>query len=216
MTIPMPGEQVSLHPTGPLIAPPVQAGIVPVRPTTWPMVIGVIAIVIGGIGILSNGCGGLLGPLIQSQMAGMFPQGSNPMLDIQVTIGKKYLWFQIGNALTLTALGILLIAAGVGIIRRRSWARRSALAWAWLRIVVCIPASYVGYMIAMETMQALANASNSGAAGAPPMPGGFMMLFQVFGAVGVVIGTAMVCACPVFTLIWFNRRTIRVEVAQWK
>jgi hypothetical protein len=179
------------------------------------LVLGVIAIIIASLGILSNGCGGVVAPLVQAQMAKMVPPGSNPILDAQVAIGKKYLWFIIINAATMTGLGVVLLSAGIGMVRRRPWSRVAILTWAWLRTVYALPASYVGYLNAMETMNAMVTASNSGAPGTRPLPAGMSAFFQVFGAVGVFVGAAMVCAFPIFALIWFNRGKIKAEIASW-
>lgn len=187
----------------------------PTQPSTWPMVCGTIAIVLASLGILSNSCGGVAGPLIQTLMAKIAPPGSNPMLDAQVVIARKYVWFQITNAAILSVLGIILLCSGIGCVRLRPWARMAALTWACLRICYTVPATYLGYIMAMDMMQIMINAANAGSAGTRAFPPGMMSIFQILGVLGVILGGALVCALPLFTLIWFNRPKIKSEVASW-
>src|SRR5207244_12013833 len=115
----------SQPPSSPPIVPGA-FGINPARnlPSIWPTVIGVIEIVVGSFGVLAYGCGGTLGPVMQSFMMNMMKQmkqQSNPIMDAQSAVMAKYQVYQITNALVLAAIAIILIVAGIALVKRRRW-----------------------------------------------------------------------------------------------
>lgn len=199
--------------------PPVHRGAVPVQPPSWPMVLGVIAIVIGSLGILGHGCAGIVGQLMQPffvNIARKSAQGNQSIFDAQMQITAKYLPFQIANIVVMTGLSVLLVIGGIGLAKRRAWSRGAFMTWAIIRIAYVVPASYIAYCMTTEMMQKMASAAASGAASGPAMPGGFGVFFQAMGVVGVIAGGIMVCLMPLFALVWFNIPKFKHEMAGWK
>jgi len=153
------------------------------RPTVWHKVIGIIAIVFGSLGIVCTPIGlaaNTMNPaVVQTQE--MFPD-----------------WWQSYNIFS-SFLGIgfavLLLVAGISILRRRPSGRTLHLIYAGVAMVMCI----VGVLI---------TASMFNASSIPPEVRAGMMIGMVFG---VLFGSAY----PIFLLVLFLRAKIRDEVASW-
>ena len=193
----------------------------PARVSSWPTALGVLAIVIGSLGIIAYGCGGTFGLLTQSAMYRAMKStgaGTADIFDAQAQVTTKYMPFTIANGVILSGLAILILIAGVGMLRRRTWSRRCALTWAVLRIVYAVPAAYLSYRLTQEMMQAMTNAmatTPNPSGGTMTMPAGMSSIMQIFGVVGVVITFFFTCAMPIFALVWFNLPQFKREMAGW-
>ncbi len=181
-----------------------------VPPSTWPTVIGVIAIVLGGLGALF-GCLGAFSPLFMGMMQSVVPEGQvtglEGMMDWAV-------WL-VAVSIVSMLIAVLLLVAGIGITKRRAWGPKVALVWAGLKMIFVIVHSVASYLIQIaqfEAMQeAMANDQNM-----PAGMGALMgSLMQAFGIFGLLIGVLWGWALPVFLFIWFARKKIRTETAGW-
>ncbi len=194
----------------PAMPPPSDPAEVPPSPSTWPTVIGVIAIVLGGLGALF-GCLGAFSPLFMGMMQSIVPEGQvtglEGMMDWAV-------WL-VALAVVSMLIAVLLLVAGIGITKRRAWGPKVALVWAGLKMIFVVVNSVIGYLVQIaqfEAMQeAMANDQNM-----PAGMGAFMgSLMQAFGIFGLLIGVLWGWALPVFLFIWFARKKIRTETAGW-
>ena len=198
-----------------LTAPPSVAGAMPTMPSTWPMVIGVVMIVLASMGMLAYGCGAVINtvwPLTMSKLA-QSQAGQDPAITAQLDLSRRFMAWNVSNAIVSAGLSFTLLMAGVAVVRRRPWCARLSVVWAIARVLWAIPASYVGYCIAIESFQAMEKAS---ADAGRPMPNGFGVIMHSLGAVGVAISLVVACALPAFVLIWFSRSKIKNEIAQWR
>jgi len=198
-----------------MTAPPSVAGAMPTMPSTWPTVIGVVMIVLASLGMLAYGCGAVantIWPLALSKLA-QSPAGQDPAITAQLDMSRRFMAWNVFNAIVSVGLSFMLLMAGVAVVRRRSWCARLSFVWAIVRILWAIPASYVGYRIAIESFQAMEKAS---ADAGRPMPNGLGTIMHSLGGVGVAIGLVLACALPAFVLIWFSRSKIKNEIAQWR
>lgn len=197
--------------------PPQYPGPIPTQASAWPTVIGTILIVIASLGLLFNVCGGVMStimPAIMSKVAESSPQANDAVFQAQIAVMQKYMGWSIINALVMLALSVIMLMGGIGIVRRRRSGVTMSRLWAVLRIIWAIPASYVGYVVSMETFKAMEQASaDSGQTG---MPAGVMGFMQGLGVIGVIIGFVIVCLLPGFILIWFALPKIKAEVATWR
>ena len=199
--------------TGPQIPPPTPmttptvAGAIPPKPSSWPMVIGVIAIIFGSLATL-GGCFGLVSSLFLDQFMSLVPQGEAEEMTSALDGLKPALI--ISGALTMV-LAIVLLIGGIGLLRRRAWGRSTCLTWAVLKIVLVVGGSVLSYIVQQAQFQAMAEDPNM----AGSMPGFLPALMQAMGVVGLVVGVLWGWALPIFMLIWFSRRKIKVETAQW-
>jgi hypothetical protein len=176
-------------------APPTQPGALPVAEpaTKWPTVLGIIGIIVGVLGAMSAAWGIVSFSLFPEMMRAMPPEAVAAMEKMK------------GLTIALSAVGlpvaVLLLASGIGLVRRRRWSVSTAKIWAALRILVAIAGSVGGVLMQDAMMQ-----GNPGMAG---MPAGFMRTMQM-------IGFAWGCGLPVFFLIWLSRAKIKAEVASWR
>ena len=189
------------------IVPPTDAGAIPPKPSSWPMVIGVIATILGSLAVL-GGCFGLVSSLFLDQFMSLVPQSEAAEMTSALDGLKPALI--ISGALTMV-LAIVLLIGGIGLLRRRAWGRSTCLTWAGLKMVLVVGNSVLSYIVQQAQFQAMAEDPNM----AGNMPGFLPALMQAMGAVGLVIGLIWGWALPIFMLIWFSRRKIKAEIAQW-
>ncbi len=187
----------------PPAAPPTTPAPIAAEPSHWPTPIGVIAIVLGALGFL-GGAANLLQPLILDFVAAAMPDQMKAQMDVT----RRWM----PTTMTLNAfqslLALLLLVAGVMVLRRRPAGATLAVTWAILKMIVAVAASYVGYLVQGETMKAIAEAGQS--------PPGFAAFSGPLAILGLALGLLWGWAFPVFMLIWFARRPIRREVAAWQ
>lgn len=179
-------------------APPTRPGPLPAPPRTskWPTILGVIAIVLGVLGVL-GGVWGFVAPAVMPHIMPDIP--SEVAAELERTKG----WTMISSALTL-ALALLLAVSGVGLTNRRLWSVSVARLWAVLKMLLVV----VGVGMAWQ-IQSVSFRANPGV---PPGGTGFTTSIQIMSLVfGLVWGWAL----PVFMLIWLSRPRIKAETEAW-
>ena len=187
--------------------PPTTPGALatPPRQSSWPTAIGIIAIVAGAFGTL-GGIWGTIAPFLMSSMGEWFgtmaPGQPNTFAMLE---GVKY--YMAGISFMGMVLAILLLVGGVMLIRRRSAAAKPLVYWAIFKILYSIVACAINWFVQQEQFaQMQQNMPQQG------MPQYFT---TVFLDVTVVISLLWLWALPVFILIWFSRRKVKSEVADW-
>lgn len=192
------------------MTPPIDAGEIPQQPSAWPKVIGVITIIFGSLAIL-QGCVGAVSSLFMSSLSAIVPAEQAAVYDAMEDLKP---WMIIGAVLAL-GLGILLLVAGIGLVRRRAWSPTACMVWAGIKMVFVVGYTILGDMAQQaqfEAMQEMMQQDPNMPAAMPAMMGSFM---QVFGVFTIVLGILWGWALPVFLLIWFARSKIKAEVAGW-
>jgi len=188
------------------VAPPTQPGMVSVPQqgeTGWPKVIGIIAIVLGSLGVL-GGMYGVVSPLLLGWMADMMPPGQATSLAV---IQEFSIWVVFGSLLGL-AVATWLLFGGIALVKRRRSSRKICLGWAVVKMVFVVANTVASFAMAESQMEAMAQDPNL-----PPLPAGFASGMAIFGAgFGVCWGWAL----PVFMLIWFSRSNIKSQMALWE
>jgi len=187
------------EPLHPLITPatppmqPVPSG----DRSTWPTVLGTIAIIFGAGGIL-GGVWGIVSPAVMealvSSAPGPAPESFREMLDVMSA------WRVWTTPLALLGIGAagLLLAAGVLVIKRRPKATKALKMWAVLRIVLVLAGCALGLVL----QNSLKDVS-----GAPPL-----QIAWVIALFGLLWG----CALPVFILVWLTREGVKTEIRRWE
>ncbi|MFQ5491092.1 MAG: hypothetical protein ACE5GE_10250 [Phycisphaerae bacterium] len=166
--------------------------------------LGMIGIILGALGML-GGLWGMLSPLIVSFMSSRMPPGAEHAFDATERIKT---WIVAGSILGLLVAGLLL-AGGVGLLRRRLWGVSCYRFWAVLKILLV--AINLGVAIAMHatTVEILQSSSPQGSV-IPPGLASFMTV--IIPALTLIWGWAL----PVFMLIWLARTKIKAETATWQ
>ncbi len=195
-----------MEPHEPRFAPPLAptANPAPAEPASWPKVLGVICIVFGGLGML-GGVWGIMSPLFNEWLAALMPPEQQATMEAAAKVNPH----PVATSLFMLAIAALLLAGGIGLVRRRGGAIGLLKAWAVIKILWVIVGTFLGLHASPELMEGVQKQM-----GSSPAPGmeAIMWASVVFG---IVAGILWVCALPVFVLIWFGRRKIRNEVASW-
>jgi len=178
----------------------------PKRKSTWPTIIGVIAIVFGILGILVYGVCGIVGQFFGGQFMSMM---NTPDADAQIAAMEQYKWLNVGVGLLQAILAVLLLVAGIAMTRRRANCRSMAMMWACAKILIVALGSAVGFFAQQAQFEAIAQQQATVPPGMQQMQGGMLI-------VGVAFGVAWGWALPIFMLIWLNRQKVRDEVAGWE
>jgi len=197
-------QELNSQPQAPVV-PPTQAGqmYIPTQPSKWPTVIGIIAIVFGVLGAL-GGIWGAITSIFMDKMMFMTPPGQR---DHIVDSMREMSGLTIVGGLLSMFAAVLLFVAGVGLVKCRPWSGKLCNTWAFLKIVVLIFSTYVGYMTQQAMMEAMIQ-NNPNMAANPGM--------MIGASIGVFIGLVWGLALPVFMLIWFSRAKVKQEVATWR
>jgi hypothetical protein len=119
------------------------SSVTPVRRHPAPRVLGILSIVFGGIVVLMS--------LVGMSMSGLSTFEKLPGFDMDAT--QRYLDALEPAAtilmMTMIAMSAGLIAIGIGQLRYRQWARKAALAWSVLGLVVIVGLVLHHYMLVM-------------------------------------------------------------------
>ncbi len=194
------GNDESRPPEPPVTAPPSEMGeMVPV-PSSWPIAIGIIGIVLASLGLF-GGCCGLVSPLMMNFFKGM-ASGNMPQQRIdQIFASQPPTMWIIPASLVGLALSTLMLVGCIGLTRRRAGGVSLCKAWAWINIPWTLIVLVVGSYFQLRVP-----------AGAQQMGAGF----QYFGVViGACYGLSFGVGFPLFLLIWFARRPVKDDIAAW-
>lgn len=198
------GDPYSRCEAAPLVPPTRPGGLEgPPRPSTWPKVIGIIAIVFGALGIL-GGLYGILGPWIVEEIASIMPRGTEGTLDVF----RESAGWLIGTSIVTTGVAALLLAGGVGLLKRRRWSVGTCRAWAVLKMLLVLVNTVVGYYLQHASLTSISEQTPAGAQISPEFVDAMVVL-------GLIIGVAWSWALPVFMLIWLGRGKIKSETSAW-
>jgi hypothetical protein len=188
------------------ISPPTEPAEMPVyrRRSSWPTVIGVIAIIFGALGVLGAVWSAIAPAFMGSMMAAM-PHDQFASMESMKDFNSWMAPFSVLGG----GLGALLVVAGIGLLKHRPWARTLCMAWAGLKIVLVLVSSVLGSYMMFRLFSAMASRQDTNV---PALGPGMTAVFFVFGlCLGLVWGWAL----PVFVLIWMSREKIKTEVGAW-
>ena len=188
-------------------APASVPGMIPPAPSVWPTVIGTISIVLGAMGLLCYGCGAI-GELVTPLLANVVPEealGPQPE--------GAFLVYWIASHCVALLLSLWLLVAGIGIAQRRAWSRSASVGWAITKMVAAVGDTVLAFVFISEMATHVSESWTGGQPQAPQAPEGVV---EVFLAFMIVLGFFFALIWPVFLLIWFARRRVRAEIAQWR
>jgi hypothetical protein len=184
------------------MAPPTEPGEIERPRTQWPMVVGVISIVLGSLGVL----GGLCGTIGQLFMGTLMSMAEDPEAQKMAGAMAAATPYQATSGVMMLIAAALLLASGIGLVRRRRWGVKLSVVWAVVRIVFAVAQAVLAYLAHEAMMRELAKDPSI------PLPPGMMWMGGLMGAaIGLVWGVAY----PAFVLIWLNRRAVKEETAEW-
>ncbi len=192
------------------MTPPTDAGAIPPRKTTWPMVLGIIAIILGSLATL-RGCMSIGSSAMFGLFASAMPEEQAEMMEATKAFAPLIM---ISSGLTM-AIAIVLLIGGIGLTKRNPRSPKTCKIWAGLKMVLVVYSSIVTFLSTQAQMEAMQRMLEEDPNTAAAMPGFFGTLMAIIGPVILVFAIVWGWALPIFMLIWFSRRKIKAEVAQW-
>ncbi len=192
--LPIGGEEIGEPPPGP--TRPAPAG------SSWPDVMGIIAIILGAIGILSK-MGAIFYPFIRPVAVGFISRS-----DLPGTI-ESFLGFLpdpmvvMLSGMVEMALAALLLAGGIFLKNRRRLGVLLLKIWAWISIPWAVLETGLAHVLVQRMLPRLPHIQ-----GVEIPLGGFIQA-------GIFFGLIISLAVPIFALAWFGSRSTSAEVADW-
>ena len=170
------------------------------RTSNWPRVIGVISIALGALAVLGAAVG-----LAMQAISAAVGRGRTPFFAMPESMAA---WNAISNVIGI-GFGVLLLAAGVMLLKRRPVARTMHLVYVPCAIVMDL----IGTILMLASIDEFVELMGRDMPGRTPAE--FEAMMRAAIAAGAVIGGLIGLIYPVFLLIWFSRGKIRQEMAAW-
>jgi len=190
--------------------PPTQPGgfVRTPPPSSWPLALGIVAIIFGGGGLLV-GCFGAAGLLFMDKVVELVEDspGMTELTTASLQAATQHKGLQLGLTGLGLILSLMLLLAGIGMLSRKRSSRTLSLAWSAMKMLFVPVHAGVAYYVGAPQLEAMQQDPNMA-----QLPQGFIQ--------GALIGQTVFMvawgwALPVFLLIWLNRAKIRAEVAAW-
>jgi len=184
----------------------------PPHRSSWPIVLGIVAIVFGAAGFLGNlwaTAAPFVMDQIMSSMTGQMGGEAEETFRATMEITRAWRSWSVVFGLAGVVVSGLLLVGGIQLLMRRAAALQLLRAWALVRMVMVVVGAYVAFRIQQQTFGALRSTMG---AEMDQVPAGLLGATAMFGTVfSLLFGWAL----PVFFLIWFARQAIKDEVAGW-
>lgn len=172
-------------------APPTQPGALGIRrEASWPKTLGVVCLVIGALGTVTNALG-----ILSVLFAGKFV-GSDPALAAHL---EKWKGVSAASAGVGVLLAVMLAVVGIGMMSRRRWAAQAGAWWAVAKLIHIVVG---GLLTVVVTRDQLAGAGQAMAVG----------MAITSAAIGALISAVL----PVIVLVMLRREASREEIASWR
>jgi len=166
--------------TGP--QPPYVA-VGPRKTPSWAIVIGVISIVLAGLALICTP--------ISLAVTALIPEGT----EVYECYPPWYRTYTMFTAMLGIVMAVVLLLAGISLLRRRNIAAALHLAYGVISAIMVI--LNIGIMAASIDIPEVPDATKP-------------------GLIGGMIGSFIGLVYPVFLIVWFMRRKIREEMANWQ
>jgi len=180
------------------------------KQTSWPKVLGIIAMVFGVLGSLSG---------LWAIASSFFSEILAKMANLPPDFYDKWKPFMLASGLGTVFLGALLFFGGLFLMQRKRSSTMMLNSWAILKMALGVAGAYLSYQMQSEQMPLMMEHQQKmmkkSGAGAEQMAEMITGVTEIATMVGMVFGLAWLMVLPVFILIWFIRPKIRKEVAGW-
>lgn len=187
--------------------PPPGAPFNPHLPEGIPRIVtifGVLHLVFAGIGLLMTAWG-LFDALAGNPLLKMQGAGASAEIQAQLAIAEKLKPTVIANSGLSILVGIVMIIAGIMLVK----GRRNGLAWsnkyAYLSLVAKVANMVIALMVVVPATREMMGEVMKGT----PMPAGSKAIFEASMIGGAIGGILVTCIYPILTLILLNQRGLR-------
>lgn len=196
-------------------APGMSVPVPPAEPTRWPLIVGVIGLVYGGLGCCADTFF-LAATAFSPWFASLMGIKNPPEMPNQAI-------FLVSTLATL-ALCILLVVGSVQLLRRRASARSTLMAWVVARLVMLVVGLVIGFATLQgqvdygekwdQTVKAMVEERQPGAtAKMPPFDRKRQELMARYSLVGMSV---LFLAYPLFLGVLLTNRAKRAEIESWR
>ena len=177
--------------TPPQITPPSQTPPPQQAPSrsSWPTAIGVISIVLGSLG------------LICTPLSALVSRFSPQIEQVQGNSPDWYMTYSTASLPVGIALAVLLLVAGICLLKRIHASRALHLTYAGANIAWAVIGSIMVITVLFPSFLE------------GDMPNKAAVIGGMVG--GAIVGMAFGMVWPIFLLVWFRRRKIRQQVQGW-
>lgn len=189
--------------------PPLPSHMTATPGSGWPRTLGIITIVFGVLGIL-GGLVAVINPLILRKQLESYVQLGADAVAVDAYMDKM-VPYQITLAVLTFTAGLLLLAGGLFLIKKRAIAVKLLLAWGVYKIGIGIYTTIQSFPMVREQMEIM-QSSTALAGDAGETIGQITSIATTFG---LVAGLVWVAVLPVFLFVWFSRAKIREQVKVW-
>ncbi len=179
------------------ISPVATPNMAPVTPTAVPKVFGIIHIVYACLGMIVS-IFGVVGMFVLKTMMGKM---SEEMKEAQLFLDAydKLMVYTFIDAGLKMVLGLVLLAAGIGLLKKKLWAQKVSMFWAVARIVVAVGMIFLTLGATREFQES-----------ARQIGGNQQEDFQqAIQGVGNVMGVIFIGIYPLFCLIFLSKKNVK-------
>ena len=179
------------------MSPAVSPDLPPALPSPVPKVFGIIHICYAVLG----GVGAFFGLIAMFAMKMLAEKGGEEFKEIQPIVEAysgmaSYMYVDVALKLLL---GVLLLVAGIGLLKRKAWAIKLSVVWAVSRMIIAAGMLFWGLSVAAEFQDSLGGASGEQQ----------VKIEQMTQSVGNVMGIIMISVYPVVSLIFLTKKNVR-------
>lgn len=192
--------------------PPVHPDQIPGRPVKWPKILGIIALVLGILGILQCALAPISLFFVDTQMELAIDAGADEAAIDDYLVQLKSV--SIASSIGLGLVAVILLVGGILLLKRRPSAPLVLQTWAVLKILVGGYFSFRSLSLSRMQMEMMME-QGAGSGGGREME----MIqkitdYAIYG--GMILGLLWLAALPVFFLIWFAREPVKQEISTWQ
>lgn len=188
------------------LTPPTVSGALPPsgERSSWPHVLGICCIVVGVLGILT-GLGTIATTFTTRTMVGMM---NDPEFTAVMNVNSDSAPILITVNLLKALIALVLVVAGIALVRRRASAPVWALRYSVAQILFALIS---GIQMALLQRQFMAAALEQD----PSMSAEFSVFTNSIALFSAAVAFIWYLLFPLFLLIWFRRTKIKGEIANW-
>lgn len=173
-------------------------------------VFGILHLVLAGCGLLFGGWS-----LFAHQANSLFIDSKSPGYEAQLRYMEEMRWVSIMTGLFMIALAVMLLVAGIKLVRSRpdgvAWSNR----YAWASIATKLISLVITVAVVLPAMQRMIGGIMPPPRGMPP--GGadaFSGIMRTAMSVGMVAGPVISCTYPALALFFLSRPRVKEWAAR--
>ncbi len=180
--------------------PPPEAN--PHVPTSIPKVLGIIHIVYACLGMIGAVVG--VGAIFAMKAVSNHVGDDVEDLDVFFSAYDKMAMYSYIDAGIKVILGLVLLIAGIGLLKKKLWAQKLSVTWSVVRIIVGIGMTILSYGAALQFQQDITEFTQTN--GDQVDQFGLQSSMQ---GVSSVIGVFVLSAYPVVSLILLSKKSVK-------